>query len=279
MPVKIISASWDEQPPRRVLVLLDGSASMTKPTAVRGLALNVADRVATQMPQTTQVGLAVFSKKIDQTVNFSTDRQVFHRALTDMAADTNTKPWPKGRSATALRDAMFGSLSLFGRSQAGDFLYVITDGGENASHIGSGKLKQVLLGTRIRVFTFTLITTDPRAISEEDSGPEELQDLVDSTGGFTVGFDRNSVKSYFPAADLFSEKSGKPTQLALLLRLQVRQMIDYFRLLVELPGPVQTSAAWKLKLKDSKELKGSLLYYPRTLAPCSAGSPAVSKPQ
>lgn len=277
MPVKILSASWDEQP-RRVLILLDSSGSMTKPETVRGLALNVADQVATQMPQTTQVGLAVFSKKINQTVNFSTDRQAFHKELMEMAADTN--PSPKGQGVTALRDAIFGSLSLFGRSQEGDVLYVISDGGENASHIPSGRLKQAILDTRIRVFAMLAVDPDPRGTTmEETTGREELEDLVDSTGGFSVGFDRKSGKSYFPAADLFSDKSGKPTQLALDLSQQFRRIVGFYRLQVELPEPVDKPRQWDLKLADPKQLKSAVPVYPRTLTPCSASNPAVPKPE
>lgn len=247
---------------------------MTGETAVWGLALNVVDRVAAQMPQTTQVGLAVFSVQIDQIVNFSTDRQAFHLALVQMAADT--KPSPKGRFLTALKDAMESSLTLFGRPQEGDVLYVITDGADNSSHIRWGSLRLAILGARIRVFT--MLAADPMSLAGRN-GSAELLDLVDSTGGFSVGFDRNRGKSHFPAAELFSEKSGKPTQLALDLTRQFGQMAGYSKLHVELPEPVYTSARWELKLVDSKELKGSVLVYPHTLAPCSASGSVVSMPK
>jgi len=273
VPVKILSASWDEQP-RRVLVLLDGSGSMTGATAVRGLALNVADQVAAQMPQTAQVGLAVFSVQIDQTVAFTTDRQAFHLTLVQMAADT--KPSPKGRYFTALRDAMVRSLPLFGRPQEGDVLYVITDGADNWSDIRWGGLQAAILEARVRVFA--MLVVDPLN-PEGRTGSAELQDLADSTGGVAVSAYRNRGRSHFPAADLFSEKSGKPTRLALDLSRQVSQIAGYSRLQVELPEPVYKSAGWELRLADAKELKGSVLVYPHKLTPCSASGSVVSKPK
>jgi uncharacterized protein with von Willebrand factor type A (vWA) domain len=147
-PVKILSAAWEEQP-RRVLILLDASGSMSK-TAERALALDGADQLLAQMPPKTQIGLAVFSETITQTVSLTTDRQALHEKLKDVTG--RRYPCPKGKCQTALLDAVFESLTNFETPQEGNVLYVISDGGENASHRTWRVVEDAVLAAGVRVF-------------------------------------------------------------------------------------------------------------------------------
>jgi len=275
IPVKIASAAWNENP-KRILIFLDSSGSMTMPESARGLALNVADRIVEKMPAGTQIGLAVFSVRITEFVNLTSDRQVLHDELRKLASERN--PSPGGKYLTALRDAMVESLQFFDEPQDGDVLYVISDGKDNASHIGTGKLKDAFVAAGVRVFMLNPKSMSGPGCSNsfkdthctssyEDSAA--LPELVEATGGLSVVASRVDGTEAFPSNDFLNDKSGKPTQLAQDLSRQFRQMTSYLRLTIAFPAPIYSSTRWELKLTKGSEMPVTELVYPHFLPPCS----------
>jgi len=271
--VKILAAVWDQQP-RRVMILLDASASMSNP-ALQALALDGADQLVSQMPPKTQIGLAVFSETITQTTGLTTDRQALRDKLKDLTV--RKYPCPKGKCRTALRDAIFESLSYFGTPQEGDVLYVISDGGENGSRRTQRVVDDAIFASGVRVFAlgpawppeWDRVGLAPRSLrlyGEEDD--TWFLDLVEATGGVYVTPTRNNDQTLWRGRRIDDQGTLSPQGLT----QQLRQIIGYRNLRIELPDPIYKASTWELKVANTQALKGAEAIYPHILAPCSADS-------
>jgi len=261
--VKILAAVWDEQP-RRVMILLDASSSMSSP-ALRALALQGANQLVAQMLPKTQMGLAVFSETITQTIALTTDRQALREKLKDLTAKKYPCP-----CHTALLDAIFESLSYFGTPQAGDVLYVISDGGENASHRTLRDVQDAVFASGVRVFALSpeTILSDRGPIRVEDVC-EFFPDLVEATGGVYVTPTRSEQTLWW------AHRDDQGTLSPQVLTHQLRQIIGYYNLRIELPGPIYKASTWELKVG----LRGTEVIYPHVLPPCSADSSPATNPK
>ena len=72
--------------------------------------------------------------------------------------------------------------------QRGDVIFVITDGGDTASHIQSNELERTLYKAGIRMFGFALSSSTVRT-DEELAGPSNVCNFARQTGGdcFIIG--------------------------------------------------------------------------------------------
>jgi len=133
-PVKILSFAPDPRPHRLVL-LLDTSGSMgstagESPLFALGLAL--ARHFFEVHQQWSHIGLLTFNKNVTEALDFMKGNSAVGEKLQEIASDRNyVKANVKG--TTALRDTILEGLQLLDHPSSADALYLLTDGGDNAS--------------------------------------------------------------------------------------------------------------------------------------------------
>lgn len=152
-PVKILSLVPDPRPLRIVLILdtsgSTGSAQGESELWPLELSLAVDFFVANQ--ERSRMALLVFNDRVYNEVDFSSGNPAVGNELQRIAADRNfVKKNIKGR--TALRDAILQGLQLLDHPSSADAIYVLTDGGENASTHKESDLNQRLAITSVRLF-------------------------------------------------------------------------------------------------------------------------------
>lgn len=269
-PVKIISVMPDGTA-RRLLIILDASGSMIEDKRIWHLYLAVGRNLITPVPESTLVGLIVFSSKIEENILLTTRKKSLQDELTRL--DPGARTFPKGPRHTALWDALETAASEFSQPQQGDAIYAITDGGDNASKTSEKPLEEDLLNRGIRLFTFSV---DPSAgpTPEETNGPASLMELTQATGGYAV-----RLPNYSPGGppSLLSG-AGKLTPEGELLMLQFRQIFSFERIEVQLPKAPNKTQDWNLKITGMKA-KDLTLVYPHKLAGCAIQSQSASSVQ
>lgn len=176
-----------------------------------------------------------------------------------------------GHRDTALWDAVIDSSKMFDPPHLGDVIYVITDGGENASKASLRRVTQTLEEAGVRLFGFAFVKDSTGMSRELPIDPADLQQIVDDTGGTLVALHNEYLGVFLKSQDpALLDKSGKPTRLGLLLRSQFLQIFSYYRVSIDLPAKLESREQLKLGLAGlSKPQKDNLvLRYPRNLFPC-----------
>ena len=136
-------------------------------------------------PSQVPIALVTFSEKVNGTVGFDRGRALANDELKRVLENTADL---KGH--TALYDAILAGIEMLRPFQTGDAIYVITDGGDNASKTNKAMVRRALLENRVRLFTFLL---DDPLTPEEASGPDEIRELTRDTGGFLFGAAASSL--------------------------------------------------------------------------------------
>ncbi len=267
-PIRVTSSVMNPDPPR-VVLLLDTSGSIHGNTSAfeMNFSVDLAEDLASHMPPASEIGLGFFYKDLVPVSLPNTDRHALKNQLDALHSHPESF---KGK--TALWDAVLGGLKMFDHPHLGDAIYVITDGGDNASKNTMNQVAQTLgeAGVRLFAFVFENGPENPVRVAIE-SGPEYLQQVVDDTGG-TIVFQRGEIIGDLPQLHdraLF-DKSGKPTGLGVSVGSQFRQISSFYRVSIELPETVDKPREWKLDLAGSSksQLSKVVLAYPHLLVPC-----------
>lgn len=269
-PVKILSISPDTRPHRLVLILdTSGSmASMEGEPPLFSLEFALASHFFEVNKQKSQIALLIFNNDVTEAVDFAQGNSAVGDKLQQISGDHNyVKTNIKGR--TALRDAIFAGLLLLKHPSSADSLYVITDGGDNASKHSVADLRQRLEVSSVRLFA-VLLRKDVgyRYLTpEEVSGPEELSELTEKSGGeiltAAAWHGKQMILSASSEAKLKSEE--------ILARLYQTILGDQL-LEIELPFPVAKDERLELKPSDRTrhEWRGAHITYPSTLNKCGS---------
>jgi hypothetical protein len=265
-PVPVLEV-MENRRPRRVLILLDASESM-KPT--HKFTFDVATELLTLLPPGTEVGFQVFAKTVVGSAAMGTDREAVRKQIEGLRDDRRLPTKIKG--TTALLSTIQGSLASFGTPRVGDTLYVISDGDDNASNLNWHKLDEEIIQRGVRVFAMRIQWT---AEGFEVEGSDNLQDIVNSTGGSSVVVPLD-VMRYEDATydEPMRDSAGKPTQRALQLELQVRLIGNLKRVLIQLPEPTSKARDLELRFSEPKAYKNLVLIYQHSVPPCLASTPA-----
>jgi hypothetical protein len=262
-PIKIISVTQDDLP-RRILVFLDASGSMTGDFREWQFAVSVANNLVASMPTGTTVGLFVFSSEIDRNIPLTQDRNVLQIELKNLRP--GAKALGKGPHQTALWDTLAAGISELSGSQDGDVIYLISDGGDNASRTQVNELKKALVAKSIRVFVF--LPTFAGGPSLEQPQWLNLVTLAEATGGTIVSAIRDGMGYPIPIVDA----AGLPTSEGELLLMQFRQIFKFQRLKIELPERRTNFSDLNLKMKRSNA-HNLVVTFPHELASCAAVMP------
>src|SRR5437879_7347342 len=119
-PVRILSATRDLGP-RRIVVLLDASASMAGLKKEKwDLVLRAASDVAAHAPPDSSVALIVFNDKVKQEVGFSAGPKAVLERIAQVREGRTPDRLPAGR--TPLRDAVLEGLKLLEPATPGDVI-------------------------------------------------------------------------------------------------------------------------------------------------------------
>jgi VWA domain-containing protein len=265
-PVKILSATFDQQP-RRILILLDTSGSMEEHFRNRHVPIIDALRlfVARAAPGDF-LAFATFSKALQTRVDFSRIRDPFEVQF--QAIQPKKEKHSGGARRTALWDALVAAAVLFQSPKAGDTIVLISDGGDNESKVSAENAEKTLLGAGVRLFVL-LLTEPPESppTPEEEEGPGTLRRLAQATGGIVLETWEEASTVIRPRLTFLTSPEDTKKAVA-----NLRQQVDAsYRLDIELPEAVDKVRGWDLKLADNNTARERHLefYFQQKLAPCS----------
>ena len=268
--VKILSLAPDSRPHRLVLIL-DASGSMGsidgEPPRWK-LAFVLARHFFERNSQKSQIALIVFNDQVNEVVDFTPENSAIAAKLQQMARDHDyAKANVKGK--TALRDAILQGLQLLDHPNSADALYVLTDGGDNASTHSAADLTRRLGVTSVRVFA-VLLQGGLRNHSwtpEEVSGPNELSDLSRRSGGEVL----SAAAWQGDRIGLTADAEGRLKTAETLSRLYQTILQDSL-LEIELPFPIAKTERWELGLSAParRRWKDVQITYPAALLSCAS---------
>lgn len=266
-PVKILSVTPDRRP-HRVVIVLDSSGSMGSQTGERShwmLALGVAQLFANENADNSQLALVIFGKQVTDTIGFTAGNAAVKTRLQQLATDKNYEK-TNVKGLTALRDAIVRAVQLFDQPTSADAVYLLTDGGNNASAHNARDVTQLLAATSVRLFVILLPGLDT-VIPEGDFQLEELSDLATNSGGEILARvdwqDGRAV--FFP--DSVNERH---LRLGELLSRRSQAIFQEDLLDTELPRSISRDEHWKLKFSNAvgERWKGAHITYPTVLTGC-----------
>lgn len=258
--VKILSIVPDDRP-HRIVILIDASGSMAN--AWRQ-SLAPASAFTEFQLQNAQIALIVFGEKIYEQIPFTKGQKAVADRLRQIRSGA-TYPAPLFHGRTALYDSLLAGMDLLGNPTSADSLYLISDGGDNASRTKGDDVTNRLTSNGVRLFVSLVVADhhlDNHLSPEEHDGPKTLYEMVKKTGGEMI--------QPFTEGDL-PNKLNEAEKIANAMDAFHRKMIYSFRLELELSKPLNKWRSWELKSSgDNKEKwKDVRLVYPSQLAACS----------
>lgn len=245
--------------PRRVMLLLDMSGSM-KSAQGNATKWRVAREAASDLLRALMPGskaaLITFSTTVQTQAPLSANPSPIDDWLNSgkaMKADV-----VKGR--TALYDAIESALNQMRPFEPGDAIYIVTDGGENASATRRSKLQEAVRESGVRLFTL-MLPTDRYASPIEFADRENLTALSNESGGFVRWLDTGIGVLAFDER-LRQELRVQAAQLSL-------QISGFYALAVNFSENPPKNKRWEVTLLESgKHKKDAWVGYPHEVPPC-----------
>ena len=263
--VQIVSATFDTHP-RRIVILLDASRSMTEEKQKWNAEKVIAQDLLRAASPGMSVALIVFASNVVNSVDFAQGRFGVAQALSALGQGVEVAP--KGHRRTALYDAISAGIDLLHPPQSHDIIYAVTDGGDNVSKVSFARVKERLLSAQVHLFAFAVAYPLVGPLAGQP-GLEELRELVNVTGGnmFTLRpgpLDLPFTETYWRSDEVRNAILTNNRQLC-------QQMGEYYRLEIRLPLVVDKPRNWKLEVLDAsgKVRRDVEVLYPRRLIPCS----------
>ena len=255
IPIRTISNTPST---RRLVFVLDRSGSVTKsrlggPDNPKILEAQSLNEILSAIPNSYLVAFLEFAGKSSRQTEFLSPDS----AKTKLADILAWKPEEKGGFRTPLWDNINLASKLLNNRAPGDTVIVISDGGDNTSRLSLSKLENNLLAVGIPIFAI-VITSGPFRTPEERTGPSNLADLAETTGGALITV-ANSLQSTDPSGH--TPFRGASQLLSLLAH-------QYF-LTIEAPGMRKTEEG-RLTVNTGNRGRKIMLLYPRYLYPYAA---------
>lgn len=275
-PAQILSITPDMRP-HRVVILLDTSGSMAgeseAPPAWQAATI-VALQLAVTRGSKIPLSLVLFGETVNVAVDFSQGSPAVTNRLEEMLKDTGFgKKGIRGR--TPLYDAIAKGFRLLENPTSADVLYVITDAGNNLGHEYPHDIERLLAPSGVRIFAVILADTALRNIPtpEEVTGPVDLANLVEDTGGIILGLVRTSPGG---AWTIIGQGGRANWQAAMQLFYQSLFENDLLR--VQSPPDLRKRQRLQIKLSEEsrKKWKNAQLFVPGEIEPCTTAKSAKS---
>jgi hypothetical protein len=261
--LRVPEIALDEQP-RRIILLLDGSPSITYGgKSDWNLILDVASRFLQHMPSSTTIGLAVFSVRVETILAPTAERQKLLDAVQTLRKSSDKELRKKLGVRTSLWDTISAGLTMLGNPQLGDAIYVITDGLDNMSMAKLGDVEIMLGAAGVRLFSSVLFG---RAATLLSDGPTGVVRIAANTGGWVFAFPKTDLVDPRPLL-----KSRASDALEMRLDLLCQRILTFYRMDIELRQPVMRPLKWKLDLNlvDKSQQRNLMFAYPQELMPCN----------
>jgi Mg-chelatase subunit ChlD len=270
-PLNVAWSQHRDDPGVRIAVLLDLSGSMTG--SVDGgsnkwkIARTAALEFVSSAPTQARVSLMPFASGRGQRLQTLRDRHSIETWLN--SPDVREAKEVKG--VTPLYDAIGTALKDFGAAEPGDAIYVITDGGDNASRAKMSELERSLESSEVRLFAFLLNSP----ITEQESATiHDFYELAHRSGGFLVSVSRQSLGFDTLASYDFGEQMSAALQAS--TRMLQAQIGSYYILGLQFTDNLPTLETWKLDIVDAygHKRKDVAMAYPHKVprAVCAAHS-------
>lgn len=213
-------------------------------------------------PFQAQLALATFSDKVEIKVRFGQSRDAVRDAIFSVKPRSRTTSTTFGQGTqggTAFNDAILEVAKMFGSAQAGDVIYVVTDGYENESKNSTAKFLQYLEPRDIRLFAAVIHNRNFMPRYGQAGGPELVAEDVEKTGGSRIVLETGSL-----SAELDRARTS--------MRRLYDQMASFYLLHVELPKDPDKSRELKIRVVNIKKnkKKGMMVSYPQNVFPCPA---------
>jgi len=251
----------------RIFVLIDESGSMegAKPfsrqrEALRSLKQTLSILMA-QLPPGVSIQFGLFNEKWAFTDTFISDPRELQKAIAEVKARFGKGPY----GHTAIYDSLHEALRRFGAPQLGDSILLLTDGDDNISKLGAKKLEQEFRAANARLLT--LMVYQPHVIldvipEEEEFGRDAVQDLLEKTGGSTLGID--------PKSPAWADPKNKLRTAEMVRRFWNERVLSTDVIQVQVPGTLTKEAKWTLSVNREADarLKHAVVIYPTRLSPC-----------
>jgi hypothetical protein len=206
-PVHVKLLALEQRLPRMIL-LLDTSGSMQQ---TLNQSLDVAEDLLSKIPPTAEVGLAFFARDFQPIALPTTDREKLKSQLEALRKDSSSF-----RGKTALWTSVLQSVKMLGNPQVGDVIYVVSDGGDNASKSKEANVTLTLARAGVRLFAVEFHTGEPmvRPAPEEATGQVGMQQIIEDTGGTGIPFARPYISHFpIPRYPIFRDSSTSPGSL------------------------------------------------------------------
>lgn len=260
-PAAVVSSRRNESRSGRAHLLFDASGSMGEGDYKWRIATRAASEFISTTPLPTQISFLSFGTHVDQRFDSSGGRQ----PILNWLADARVHKGDANR--TALYGSMMAAIKDFEPARPGDSIYVITDGGENASAEKTAQLARSLRDSGFRLFIFLLPSygLDPAVTM----GARDLLDFSRESGGWLISLPAQAVHLDGGHYD-YNETVSKEIQAA--TAIIEAHIGDFYVVNLTLPEVVgRDKLDWKLQLSgDQRRKRNDLtLAYPHLLSACS----------
>jgi hypothetical protein len=275
-PVRVNDVTY-EIGPRRIVILIDVSGSMTAEGGLQWGLQFVQDLISLAAPEDS-LALLTFSGKIEDNLAFGQSREALFGEINKLCnTDWGHLKWPR---KTALADAFLSALALLKPPGAPGALCVVTDGGENGSQASPSRVKRLVESAGVRVYVFLAAWYDALGTVPDEEGalgPSALAKLAATVGGDFLPFTPEGTTT-LAARSLqpFTPRTFSDRDREIIMRASYRfygEISGFNKLRVRLPEPLAKSRDWNLEVVDSSGQRNKHLrvIYPHRLAPCTAG--------
>lgn len=259
--IDVVRADY-ERNPRRLVVMLDVSPSVTGGLGDWTPVLAAARDMVASLPSHVSVAAMIFATGTQVVGGFDESRTAILAKMGSLETVNRQTVKAVGKG-TALIDAVARGLSLLEPTRPGDAMFLFTDGGENASMEKEPQLQRRILESGVRVFgiiSFAKIFVSllPQPLSEREK--QQVPDVIAITGGDFIAF-RWEVRGVY--GDIMRNAVRAE------LRRLIMDMSESYRVDISLKQPILGFPKWKLSVKGSVGNKHLTLLYPQKLAPCN----------
>jgi hypothetical protein len=209
-PVTVVAAERRQIRPR-VAIILDTSGSMVNGRTWKP-AFTLAASFVQGLSGRADLAVVLFGDKLARMMS---DKNGTKPILDELVESYQRKDKRIGAGRTQLRDAIITTMN-HQQLKTGDAVIVITDGGENYSRTSEETLRNNVVSSGVRFFSFIIAPLSP-STPEERVGPIPLRDLSQRTGGTSVLFENFTEDALITASGQSVQRILRPCVLQLAL--------------------------------------------------------------
>lgn len=210
-PVEVLAADRTTVWPR-VAIVLDTSGSMSADRKLWARVFQLTEHIVRTLEGKAAVTLIASGHKLTKIVYDREGTLALMQTLQDLY-DRKDKRIGYGRTQLWDTISIGANAAHLGM---GDALIVISDGGENSSHLQQSDVEKQIRGRGIRLFGILSASMQP-ATPEEKMGPEAIKEITERTGGFSIPILRGKEQEMNAAIENVTSSITRPC----LLRLDV----------------------------------------------------------